>query len=661
MASSRRTYDTEMITLRQVFAYNQNNSVLPASRVLTTDGRGGTFWAVPSTLGGLPSFNEVIANGTTIAADQPYNRLILSTTDGLGMLRNSVTKEIRLYNKGFTQFDISGGNSLVGYSNNTVTPVVKFEGRGGVRVSSDPLTNTLFIQGVPTAISTAAYAFGQINVISNASTVTPGAIGNSNNTVLSAVGPSSILNIVGVGDIQLYTNTTSNAYYIGISTFTSADYLQLSTIAYNSYASTLSTVSTLFYDTYKISTATSSLKKLIVNVSTGIDSNLTYFKQYVLDNYTTLNYFGLNSTNTGNVITGIQDDINYLYIQIGTIDIGNIRNVSTATGLNTSNLSTMKEYTTTKALYVSTIGVNCNSPQYTVDIKGTLHADSIYGYPSQVNLNSTVGGLGAIGYVSTSYVNSTLTGLGSLGYISTGNLTSTVEGLGSVGYISTGNLTSTVGGLEARGYISTGVLTSTVGGLGAIGYVSTSYVNSTLTGLGSLGYISTGNLVSTTSALESKALSFFSTIPPLPMGPSPPGLGVLGGCNIVLSSVKFTIDSMSTFFQRGATSYIRVSPCFQFDSNVFGDYDVNIFTSLYIDNTLVPNTVFNRRWNHSFTTTKNIYSDTIQIELDNAYMTSNINSTFTVCHEFSRLESAANNYHQTSQTNACSIHFCPPR
>jgi len=75
--SSRRTYDTQIITVRQVNALNFNNSVIDAQRVLTTDGVGGTYWAVPSSLGSFGAVNEIIVDNKRIVADLSYNRFYL--------------------------------------------------------------------------------------------------------------------------------------------------------------------------------------------------------------------------------------------------------------------------------------------------------------------------------------------------------------------------------------------------------------------------------------------------------------------------------------------------------------------------------------------------------------------------------------------------------
>jgi len=146
--SSSKSYDTDKLTIRQVFAYNQNNTVIPALQVLTSDGHGGTFWAVPSSLGGIPVFNEVIINGVPITATLSHSTITLNTSDGLGSILDPATNNVRLISKAFAQIDISGGNSIVGYSNGILTPnVVKFAGCNGFFLNSDPFTNTIYIYG----------------------------------------------------------------------------------------------------------------------------------------------------------------------------------------------------------------------------------------------------------------------------------------------------------------------------------------------------------------------------------------------------------------------------------------------------------------------------------------------------------------------------------
>jgi hypothetical protein len=296
MSASRRTYDTEMLTVRQVYAYNSNNTPIPALRTLTADGAGGTFWAIPSSLGGFPAFNTIVADGLPIPADLSFNRIHFSSAEGLGMVRNSTTKEIRYFSKCFSRFDVSGGNTLVGYSNNQVIPTVKFTGLGGIHISTDPLTNTMFFQGSYTSISTGIYSFYQTRVFSNVPLQTPNALTQLNSTILTATSPSSIVQFMGLGDMIFSTTNTSNAVYLRISTFTSRGYLDISGVAYGTFSSCLSTMSTLMYDIRKTGQATSSIMDSLSNVSIGIRQQFNYDEQNLLLNYQTKADFAVFSS-----------------------------------------------------------------------------------------------------------------------------------------------------------------------------------------------------------------------------------------------------------------------------------------------------------------------------------------------------------------------------
>ena len=148
MASSRRTYDTDVITLRTVFAKNPGNSNVPALRTLTADGAGGTFWAVPSTLGVNPSFNQIITSGGTYTADLSYNTFRLTAGENIGMVNGPPgSNQTYVYAKAFSQFDVSGENSVYAFLNNQLDSSVTFAGQGGIQIRADPATNTMFIVG----------------------------------------------------------------------------------------------------------------------------------------------------------------------------------------------------------------------------------------------------------------------------------------------------------------------------------------------------------------------------------------------------------------------------------------------------------------------------------------------------------------------------------
>jgi hypothetical protein len=249
MASSRKTYDTDVITLRTVFAKNVVNSNIPALRVLTADGAGGTYWAIPSSLGLNPSFNEIITSAGSYTADLSYNRFRLFAGEGVGMVNGAPgCNQTTIFGKGFNTVDVSGANPFFSFTNNVLTPNIRVATTGAIQARTDPTTNTLFIDGPvsnPYIVSTGQYGFYQIKVTPQASTITSTVQGFPGD-LITANSPSTLLRMMGYQDIKLSTNVTTNSIFFTISTFTSKGYLDISAAAFSAYPSTLSTVSSLY-------------------------------------------------------------------------------------------------------------------------------------------------------------------------------------------------------------------------------------------------------------------------------------------------------------------------------------------------------------------------------------------------------------------------------
>ena len=308
MASSRKTYDTEIITVRQVNAYNTNNSLIPALNVLTSDGAGGTFWAIPSTLGVSPAINTLVVDNTALTSDLSQNQISILTGPGLGSYADNLTKTATFFSKGFTTFDVSGGNTINAYSNSIVSPTVKFIGSNGISISSDPVLGFLYFNGQNLAISTGIYGYSQINVTSN--TADP-----SGNLYLTAQSPSTVLNVKGTGDIILTANVESNLFTIGISSFNSREYLNISSVVYNSYGSTLSTVSSLFIDNIEASTLNGGSISSLLSTSAYLQTRIQNNETNVMQNYTNIDVFKLLSTsitnNTRQINAGLVSSISF--------------------------------------------------------------------------------------------------------------------------------------------------------------------------------------------------------------------------------------------------------------------------------------------------------------------------------------------------------------
>jgi hypothetical protein len=517
MASSRRTYDTDSITLRTVFAKNPGNSNVPALRVLTADGLGGTYWAIPSSLGLNPSFNEIITSAATYTADLSYNKFRLLAGENIGMVDGPLgSNQTTLFAKAFNQIDVSGGNIVAAFSNNRLDSSVIFAGENGVVVRADPATNTLFFGGATssnTTISTGIYGFNQFKVTPVASTITS-AVLNWDGDFITSSSPSSIFRLIGINDIQLSTNVTTNSVFFTISTFTSKGYLDISNAAFSAYPSSLSTVSSLYVQSSLFGSTFASL-----STSSGVN---------VSSIYSTINGAAMS---TGFEILLLQGLVNAraTIVQLNTeIANVNLNMRSTVTGLGSIGyISTAHLRSTVGGLgtanYISTLSLNSTLSTFSTAL-GFLGGGGS-GDVTVANLRSTVAGLGTVDYVSTLSLYSTLstfsTALGAFGTgsgdVTVANLRSTVAGLGTVDYVSTLSLYSTLSTFStALGAFGTGSgdvtvanLRSTVAGLGTVDYVSTLSLYSTLstfsTALGAFGTgsgdVTTANLVSTVEGL----------------------------------------------------------------------------------------------------------------------------------------------------------------
>lgn len=284
---SRISQDITNLTIQSIYPRNKNGSFIPALRTLISDGVGGTYWDVPSSLGAYPAFTSVVADNMELPAIHSTNTLYLSSSVGIGLSPNSATNRIDIFGKSFGGFIVSSGNTLLAYSNSIVTPNVNLVGTSGIRIDANPLTQTLTFSGIPTAISTGVYAYNQINVISNAT----GYRTIPQSTILTAPSPTSVLTMMGAGDVLLSTQVTQNTVVLSISSFTSEAYLSTSTLAAQAYPFTLSTTSTLFYDIPRSVSTTQSLVDTMVTLSTGINTKFVYDNTNLQNNYTTRAYF----------------------------------------------------------------------------------------------------------------------------------------------------------------------------------------------------------------------------------------------------------------------------------------------------------------------------------------------------------------------------------
>ena len=437
----KRTYDTDEITLRRVYARTSTNTAVPAMTVLTADGTGGTYWAIPSTLGYNPSFNQIATDAGTFTANLAYNTFTLSQGGGIGFVQGAGTNQMYIYSKGFNQINTVGGNSLYGFSNNVTTPALTFAATGGISLQANPVTNTLTFTANGQPISTTLNSFQSFKIFENLSTPTspPSLISTLGGaTTLYANNYSSIMTFAGTGQISLTPDYVNNAVYVGMN------------------ASTLvtSNLTTQIISSASVYASTITLLDLVG----GYPKNLYSYNGSLFLN-------GVNINQGGGAITQIYGGSN-IVVTGATPGLGDVTvNVdmsfltSTVVGLGTAG-------------YISTSG------------GGSINAT---GLVSTANLAKLVSTANLANLVSTSYLTtqltSTVVGLGTTGYLSSLNTRSLSTGTvftSSISFIDTSLNTKQLlavngGTLQLNGSAITGGGGTLPGGL-----VSTSYLENAI-------------------------------------------------------------------------------------------------------------------------------------------------------------------------------------
>ena len=442
---NKKSYDTDEITLRKVYARTSTNTAVPAMTVLTADGTGGTYWAIPSTLGYNPSFNQIATDAGTFTASLPYNTFTLSQGGGIGFVQGAATNQMYIYSKGFNQINTVGGNTLYGFSNNVTTPNLTFAGTNGISLQANPVTNTLTFTGNGIPISTTLNSFQSLKVFPNLSTPTGQISSLSEYTVLSANNYSSILTLAGTGQISLTSDYNANAVFIGLN------------------ASTL---------------VTSNLTSIIVSTTSVTTSSFTLIDTYSQVQKTLYSYNG-NLFLNGVAVSGAAASLVTSVNAGSNIIMGPSGSGGGTQGDVTVNVDT--SFLTSTVIGLGTAGYISTSSGGGGSINAT-------GLVSTANLVSLVSTANLANFVSTTNLaqslTSTVIGLGTSGYLSSLNTRSLSTGTvftSSISFIDTSLNTKQLlavngGTLQLNGAAITG------GGGGTLpgGLVSTSYLENAI-------------------------------------------------------------------------------------------------------------------------------------------------------------------------------------
>ena len=451
---NKKSYDTDEITLRKVYARTSTNTAVPAMTVLTADGTGGTYWAIPSTLGYNPSFNQIATDAGTFTASLPYNTFTLSQGGGIGFVQGAATNQMYIYSKGFNQINTVGGNTLYGFSNNVTTPNLTFAGTNGISLQANPVTNTLTFTGNGIPISTTLNSFQSLKVFPSLSTPTGQISSLSGYTILSANNYSSILTLAGTGQISLTSDYNANAVFIG---------LNASTLVTSNLTSIIVSTTNVTTSSFTLIDTYSQLQKNLYSYNGNLFLNGVAVSGAAASLVTSVNAGSNIIMGPSGSGGGTQGDV--------TINVDTSFLTSTVIGLGTAG-------------YISTTSGGGGS----INATGLVSTANLVNLVSTANLANFVSTANLANFVSTTNLaqslTSTVLGLGTSGYLSSLNTRSLSTGTvftSSISFIDTSLNTKQLlavngGTLQLNGAAITG------GGGGTLpgGLVSTSYLENAI-------------------------------------------------------------------------------------------------------------------------------------------------------------------------------------
>ena len=439
-ASSRKTYDTDSLVMRRIFAYDpMTNTPLSTNYILSADVKGVVLFKNPlevlSTFGWADLPDQIVSTTIFVISS-------ISTTNGY--LASTVSFFAPSYPSSQQIFLPSTVNGLgtTGYIS-TTSLTSSLIGLGSMGYLSSGI--------IITPLNSTIVGLGSAGFISStqltSSLVGLGSIGYISSTQLTS-------SVVGLGSIGYISSTQLLSSLVGIGS-----------LGYISSASLYSTVNTALASTVKgLGSATYLSSTQLTSSIVGLGSS-GYLSSFIFNNLSTVflssGFITASSISTfGLSVSGIAN--------ISTLFIGN-SNISSLFVSTSQGLASIG-YISSTQLTSSLVGLGS---------LGYISAATLY---STVNmaLASTVAGLGTSRYVSSTQLTSSLVGLASMSYISSTQLTSSLIGLASMSYISSTQLTSSLVGLASIGYVSSTQLTSSLVGLASIGYVSSTQLFSSL-------------------------------------------------------------------------------------------------------------------------------------------------------------------------------------
>jgi hypothetical protein len=278
-----------------------------------SDGVGGTYWAAVSSAGTYPSFQQIIAGKNTYTANPSSQTFTIVSGNGIGFLDSGGpgSNTTYIYAKAFQTIGVNGLSSIQAFTNGVPTPTLNLSSVGGLQISTDTTTQTVFFNaGLKT-----------IQVIENTPTFTSN-LDPIFRIPLPITPLYSTLTFYGQGDVNIYADQPTNALYFGLNGFTLDNYNTLSTNVAGLSNTILGAANSLYVNKANFSTG-------LTTLSTNIGQQLSTYQ-------ISSTYLALSTYTSSNVST-----IASLYSTLSTSTSYNISSLSTYFyGVNQSTLST---------------------------------------------------------------------------------------------------------------------------------------------------------------------------------------------------------------------------------------------------------------------------------------------------------------------------------
>lgn len=168
MASSQKSQDIDVLSVRKIFAKGDNNTTIPANSFLGTDGKGGTQWVDISTIKNGITFNTFTTTQSTFTSGPASSQFSILDGDNAGLVPSGPGNSVKMYAKAFGEISVMGQDSINAFDSLTgnINSNVLLTGTGVIDITTNPdnqLINFYSPDSATSSMSTVVGNFSSLN------------------------------------------------------------------------------------------------------------------------------------------------------------------------------------------------------------------------------------------------------------------------------------------------------------------------------------------------------------------------------------------------------------------------------------------------------------------------------------------------------------------